>query len=182
MRRQKNKNIYRNVRILTASAMLTAISVVIGFICKISPFLNLGIGLRITFENLSIIMAGLLFGPVVGAGVGLASDLISCMVSAQEPILLVTLGAMTIGLVAGLVARFIVIKKGTAQIVVAVSMSHLLGSVIIKTIGLWLRYGDAVGLLLLFRIPIYICIVIIEIVLLCIILKHNGIRKMTNYS
>lgn len=182
MKNKKNKNAFGSVRLLTVSAMLTAISVVIGFICKIVPFLNLGIGLRITFENLPIIMSGLLFGPVVGACVGLAADLLSCLVSGQGPILLVSVGAMTVGLISGIVARSIVTKKGTAQIAISVSVSHLIGSVIIKTVGLWLRYGEAAGMLLLFRIPIYICIAAIEIVLLCILLRHEGIRRLTNYS
>lgn len=181
MKKSKNKNAFGSVRMLTIAAMLTAISVVIGFICKVIPFLNLGIGLRITFENLPIIMSGLLFGPIVGGCVGLASDLISCLVSGQGPIPLVTVGAMTVGVVSGLVARFVVTKKGTVQIAVSVSLSHLLGSVIIKTLGLWLRYGDAAGVLLLFRIPIYICIIALEILLLCILLKHDGIRRLTNY-
>ena len=181
MKKTKNKKVFGSVKLLTVSAMLTAISVVIGFICKVLPFLNLGIGLRITFENLPIIMSGLLFGPIVGACVGLASDLISCLVSGQGPIPLVTVGAMAVGIVSGLVARFIVTKKGAGQIATAVSLSHLLGSVIIKTIGLWLRYGDAAGLLLLFRIPIYICIAVLEIILLCILLRNEGIRRLTNY-
>lgn len=179
---KKTKNMFANVRLLTVSAMLTAISVVIGFICKVIPFLNLGIGLRITFENLPIIMSGLLFGPIVGACVGLAADLLSCLVSGQEPILLVTVGAMSVGLISGLVARFVITKKGAAQISVAVSMAHLFGSVIIKTTGLWFRYGEAAGLLLLFRIPIYICIVALEIFLLRVLLGHKGIQKLTNYS
>ena len=59
----------KSIRVITLAAMLTAMSVVIGIFCK--NFLNFGGGLfRITFENLPIILTGILFGPFVGAVVG----------------------------------------------------------------------------------------------------------------
>lgn len=65
----------KSIKILTTAAMLTAISIVIASLCKVIPFLNFGIGLRVTLENMPIIMAGILFGPIVGGCVGLATVL-----------------------------------------------------------------------------------------------------------
>ena len=74
--------IFGTVSSLTMAAMLTAMSVVIGIFCK--SLLNFGGGLfRITFENLPILMAGIMFGPVVGGVVGAATDILSYLLSGQ---------------------------------------------------------------------------------------------------
>ena len=76
---QKNL-LFKSIKELTLAAMLVAMSVVIGIFCK--SVLNFGGGLfRITFENLPIIISGLLFGPIVGGVTGIASDLISYLLS-----------------------------------------------------------------------------------------------------
>ena len=155
--------------------MLTAMSVVIGIFCK--NFLNFGGGLfRVTFENLPIILSGILFGPVVGAVVGVASDLVSYLLSAQvyPPNLVVTFGAAVIGFVSGIVSRVIVKKRGYSQIIVAGISAHLLGSVIIKSVGLYQFYGFAV----LWRVPLYFVIIFIEILLLCLLYKNATFRRL----
>ena len=79
---QKQKGL-RNVRVLATAAMLGALSVVIGIFCK--NFLNFGNGLfRVTFENFPIILSGILFGPAVGASVGIISDMVSYFLSTQS--------------------------------------------------------------------------------------------------
>ena len=66
--------LFKNIKTLTLAAMLVAMSVIIGIFCK--SVLNFGGGLfRITFENLPIIISGIVFGPVVGGVVGVGSDL-----------------------------------------------------------------------------------------------------------
>lgn len=155
--------------------MLTAMSVVIGIFCK--NFLNFGGGLfRVTFENLPIILSGILFGPVVGAVVGVASDLVSYLLSAQvyPPNLVVTFGAAVIGFVSGIVSRVIVKKRGYSQIIVAGISAHLLGSVIIKSVGLYQFYGFAV----LWRVPLYFVITFIEVLLLCLLYKNATFRRL----
>ena len=99
-------NVSKKIKALTTAAMLTAMSVIIGIICK--SFLNFGGGLfRITFENLPIILTGILYGPIVGGAVGAATDLISYFLSPQTypPNLIVTLGATMIGVTAGVFAK-----------------------------------------------------------------------------
>ena len=49
--------VFKNVRALTLAAMLTAMSVVIGILCK--NFLTFNIYYRITFENLPVIFAAI---------------------------------------------------------------------------------------------------------------------------
>ena len=127
-----------SVRYITLSAMLIAMSVVIGIFCK--SVLNFGGGLfRVTFENLPIILSGIIFGPVMGMAVGFASDIISYLLSGQAypPNLIVSVGATLVGVTAGIVAKFIIKKRGTAQVIVAGGAAHLIGSMIIKPIGLF---------------------------------------------
>ena len=168
-------NLKKNVKALTTAAMLTAMSVIIGIICK--NFLNFGGGLfRITFENLPIILCGILYGPVVGGAVGAATDLISYFLSAQvyPPNLIVTLGATMVGITAGVFAKFIVKKRGYAQIIVSGAVAHIIGSMIIKPIGLFQFYQWSV----LFRIPLYLVIAPIEILILCLLYRSSAFRRV----
>ena len=160
---------------LVLGAMLAALSVVIGMFCK--SFLNFGEGLfRITFENLPIILAGIFLGPVTGGMVGIVSDLTSYLLSPQTypPNLIVTFGAFTVGVVAGLTARFVIREHSAKQIALSASAAHILGSMIIKPIGLFQFYGWAV----LVRIPLYVIIASLEILLLCTLWRQKSFRKL----
>ena len=160
---------------LVLGAMLAAMSVVIGMFCK--SFLNFGGGLwRVTFENLPIILAGIFLGPVTGGLVGAISDLTSYLLSPQiyPPNLIVTLGAFTVGLMSGLMARFVVREHSVKQIITSASAAHIVGSMIIKPIGLFQFYQWAV----LVRIPLYMIIAPLEILLLCMLWKQRSFRKL----
>ena len=160
---------------LTLSAMLIAMSVVIGIFCK--TFLNFGGGLfRITFENLPIILSGIMFGPLVATVVGVATDLISYLLSPQiyPPNLIVTLGAATIGFLSGFISHYLIKKRGYAQIIVSGICAHAIGSMIIKSVGLFSFYGWAV----VWRVPTYVVIAAIEIMILCLLYKNITFRKL----
>ena len=175
---RNQKRIFKSVKMLTVAAMLTAMSVVIGIFCKNT--LNFGNGLyRITFENLPIIMSGILFGPIVGGLVGAASDFVSYLLSAQTfaPNLIVTAGAMAVGVISGVCSKYIVRKKGNLQIILSGSFAHLIGSMIIKPIGLYQFYGIAV----LVRVPLYLIIAPIEISVLCLLFSRESFRRLTDY-
>ena len=179
MRSKQRISLFGSIKIMTTAAMLTAMSVVIGIFCK--NFLNFGTGpyaglFRITFENLPILAAGLMFGPLVGGAVGLSADVISYLLSRQVyPINpLVTLGAMAVGLVCGLVSHYAVKQPGKLRIVLSCALAHLVGSMIIKPLGLYQFYGVAV----LWRIPLYLAIAPTEIALLCLIHRNKNIRSL----
>ncbi|MBQ9798211.1 MAG: folate family ECF transporter S component, partial [Clostridia bacterium] len=87
-----------NVRLLAVSAFLAALSI----ICGKYLALSLGNVLRFSFENLSILLAGMVFGPVVGAVVGIVADLVGCLMVGYAINPLVTLGAACVGLLGGL--------------------------------------------------------------------------------
>ena len=180
-KKQANKNfsVFTGVRALTLAAMLTAMSVVIGIFCK--NFMNFGGGLfRITFENLPIILSGIIFGPVVGGVVGVATDLISYLLSNQiyPPNLVVTVGAAVIGLVSGLVSKYVVRKNGYTRIILSTLLAHVLGSMIIKTAGLFVFYSWMV----LWRIPVYLAISAIETTVLCLMYKNSNFKKVLGWN
>ena len=173
--KRETTNTLRNVRTLTVTAMLTAMSVVIGIFCK--SFLNFGGGLfRITFENLPIILTGILFGPILGGLVGIASDLISYLLSGQmyPPNLIVTLGAATIGVVSGLTFKLCGGNKKLRCVICAAAFAHLVGSMVIKPIGLFQFYGWAT----LWRIPLYCVIAPVEILILCLLFKSKTFCRL----
>ena len=173
----KKTNTGYGVRNVTLAAMLIAMSVVIGIFCK--SVLNFGGGLfRITFENFPIIISGILFGPIVGGAVGLGSDLISYLLSGQAypPNLIVSVGATLVGVISGTVSKFIVKKRGTLQVVLSGGLSHLVGSMIVKPIGLFAFYEWAV----LWRIPLYLVIAPLEILIISLLFKNATFIRLTD--
>ena len=168
-----------SVRTLTLAAMLTAMSVVIGIFCK--TVLNFGNGLfRITFENLPILLSGLLYGPFVGGMVGICSDLVSYLLSAQSypPNLIVTAGAMLVGVLSGAMGKILARRGRRTRIVLSCAIAHLVGSVVVKSIGLYQFYG----MLVLWRIPVYLVVASLEITVLCLLLGRESFRKLMKYE
>ena len=93
----KKRKISLDLKILCQLAMLIAISIVAG------KYLAIGIGevLRFSLENLPIIFAGIAFGPIAGILVGVAADLIGCLLVGYTINPIVTIGAAVIGGVSG---------------------------------------------------------------------------------
>ena len=102
MKNEKSKKgLQNNLRLLAVSAFLAALSIICG------KYLALSVGnvLRFSFENLPILLAGMMFGPLVGMTVGVVADLIGCLMVAYAINPLVTLGAACIGLLGGVLFR-----------------------------------------------------------------------------
>jgi ECF transporter S component (folate family) len=135
---QKNKG-RMATRVLTTAALLAALSAVIGIICK--NLFTFNIYYRLTFENAPIILAGLLYGPVVGAMVGICADAVSCLMSSNPALNpLISLGAATVGIISGLVPKLI--RRGVRlQTATAVILAHLIGQVGIKSIAKMIYFG-----------------------------------------
>jgi ECF transporter S component (folate family) len=132
--------VFGKTRVLTLSAMLIAMSVIIGYFCK--NFLTFNIYYRITFENLPVIFAGVLFGPFVGAVVGVAADAISCLLSTNPNINpIISLGALLVGFTSGFISHHISFKSDNMRLITSIAFAHLFGQVIVKSIGKILWYG-----------------------------------------
>ncbi|HOR22689.1 MAG TPA: folate family ECF transporter S component, partial [Ruminococcus sp.] len=133
--------LFGNIRVLVISALFIAMSIALG---KLLAF-NVTPYIRISFENLTILMAGIFFGPFVGAAVGTGADIIGCILVGYSINPIITLGAASIGLVAGIVSSSVF--KGNVKLNTAfsVGLAHLIGSVIIKSIGLRVYYNYPIG-------------------------------------
>jgi hypothetical protein len=90
------------------------------------------------------------------------------------PNLIVTLGAAAVGAVSGTVS--VIMKKSpvTLKTTVAGAAAHIVGSMIIKPIGLYQFYG----IMVLWRVPMYLVIAPIEIFILCMLFKNSHMRKL----
>lgn len=172
---KKSNGLFPNVKGMTIAAMLVAMSVVIGIFCK--NYLSFGGGLfRVTFENLPIILSGILFGPAVGGIVGVASDMVSYLLSNQiyPPNIIVTIGACLVGVISGVISHYVVKKRGTWQIIASGALAHIVGSMIIKSIGLFAFYQWGV----LWRIPLYCVIAPLEILVLCLLFRQKSFVRL----
>ena len=180
---KKRKKGISSVRVLTNAAMLTALSIVIGMFCK--TVLDFGV-IRITFENFPIILSGIMFGPWVGAAVGICADALSYMLSTQQWAIspIITLGAALVGFVSGAVSHYFIKKDGAARIVFSTLLAHLVGSVTVKSIGLFDIYQTFynAGWLVLWRIPLYLVIATLESVLLVTMYKNRNFHSFISTS
>lgn len=162
--------VFPSVKSLVLAAMLAAMGVVIGLFCK---NFNLAPGIRITFENLPVVLSGILFGPIIGGLVGSVSDLCAGILTGQAMNPLINFGALMVGVVAGIVPLMIK-KRGTVQILVADLLAHFVGSMVIKTIALYQWFGPSI----LWRIPIELVVILIEIILLCFLFRRKSFCRL----
>lgn len=165
-----------SVRVLCAVGLLSGVAVVLAYICKsftLTPYL------RITFENLPIILCGYLFGPLAGAFCGGVSDVVNTALSAygfagMNP--LITLGSAATGFTAGAVSRWIFRREGKLPLLCAAGGAHFVGNILVKSAAMMIWWCAPVPALLP-RIPLYIGIAAVEYFLLYILLENRGIQK-----
>lgn len=125
---------------LAVLAMLTAVSVVLGIICK--NLFTVAVYYRFTVENIGVIFAGIFFGPAAGVLVGVASDAISCVLSTNPAINpIISIGAASVGAVSGLISHYVIREHTDGQFIMSAAAAHLVGQVAIKSVGKMLYYG-----------------------------------------
>ena len=173
----KKRKLRLDLKIICQLAMLIAISIVAG------KYLAIGIGtvLRFSLENLPIIFAGIAFGPVAGIFVGTAADLIGCLLVGYTINPIVTIGAAIIGGASGLFTLMLSDNKRppSAEVtVISAIMAHVIGSVVIKTIGLAVFYDMPIIILMLWRLLNYLIVGSLEAGLLVIIFRNKQLARM----
>lgn len=165
--------LFRSLTVMTVSALFCALSIVLGKYLAI----NVTDSIRLSFENLPILMAGMFFGPVVGGMVGLCADLLGCLAVGYTPIPLVTVGAVVVGVVSGLTSRYIYPRSVQAlaslRVFVPVYAAHVLGSMVVKSIGLWLYNGIPLPITMGWRILTYLLIGMVEGLLIMLLMKNK---------
>ena len=171
--------VFGNPRALCLAALLAAMSLILGKFLQIpTPFAEF---VRISFENLPVILAGLVLGPLAGAMTGAVADLVGCLAYGYSINPIITLGAASAGLVAGVFGWLLARTPLLCRISVATVMAHLVGSVAIKTAGIaaWYlaKYDLGYMELTLWRLLNYSIIAVLEILILYLLLRHRGLQK-----
>ena len=171
--------VFGNPRALCLAALLAAMSMILGKFLQIpTPFAEF---VRISFENLPVILAGILLGPIAGAMTGVVADLVGCLAYGYTINPLITLGAGAVGLVAGVLAWLLARTPLLCRISVSAVAAHLVGSVGIKTAGIaaWYMAKYELGYfeLTLWRLLNYTLIAVAEIAILYLLLRHRGFQR-----
>lgn len=167
------KHLRSNLRLLAVSAFLAALSI----ICGKYLALSLGNVLRFSFENLPILLAGMMFGPITGMLVGAVADLVGCLMVGYTVNPLVTLGAVCVGVLGGLLFRLTKKLPLLWQTCITVILTHLVASVIVKTYGLAQYYDMPFHILMLWRLLNYVIVGVAEWLLLYTVLKNQALRR-----
>lgn len=162
-----------HLRRLAVAALLAAVSLLCG------KFLAIPVGtvMRFSFENLPILLAGMMLGPVLGVLTGVVADLVGCLMVGYAINPLVTLGAACIGLVGGVLFRLLSKLPLLWRVSGTVLAAHLVGSVLIKTFGLAVFYDMPFIILLLWRLLNYMIVGVAEGALLYYLLKNDAVRR-----
>lgn len=159
------------LRMLCVSALLSALSIVLGKYLAI----NVTDSIRLSFENLPVLMAGIFLGPLVGAAVGAVADLLGCILVGYSINPIITAGAALIGLSAGLVAKAFT-RGGRSlsplAIYAAVYAAHIVGSMILKSIGMAVYFSTPLEILLI-RIPVYLVTGALEGAVILLLAKNK---------
>ena len=171
--------VFGNPRALCLAALLAAMSLILGKFLQIpTPFAEF---VRISFENLPVILSGLVLGPLAGAMTGAVADLVGCLAYGYSINPLITLGAAWAGLMAGIVGLLSRRAPLLLRIALSAIAAHLVGSVAIKTAGIAAWYLAKYDLgyleLTLWRLLNYAIIAVLEIAILYALLRHRGFQK-----
>ncbi len=165
--------LFGNLRVMIAAALLCALSIVFGKYLAI----NITDNIRFSLENLPILLAGVYFGPAVGGVVGVVADLVGCMMVGYTPIPLVTVGAAVIGMTSGAVAWYIYPRRihrlGTPGVFLPVMTAHILGSMLVKSVGLSHYNGVPFPITLGWRALTYLVIGLLEGGIILLLAKNK---------
>ena len=172
--------VFGNARALCFAAMLAAMSLLLGKFLQIpNPFSQV---IRISFENLPILLAGITMGPLAGAMTGAVADLLGCVLYGYDVNPIVTLGAVTVGAVAGILANYVLRRPLLPRVILAVAGAHLCGSVLVKTAGLaaWYLASFQMGFweLVAWRALTYTLIAMAECAIMYLLLRHKAFASI----
>ncbi len=158
-----------STRLLARLALFAALSAVLKLLQIGNDFL------RFSFENTPILLCGYLFGPVCGAIVAVVGDLLGCLIHGYAVNPIITLGAGLFGCMAGLFGKRGVTEK--PRLWLSIVSAYFVGSLLVKSFGLWLYFGTPLPALAL-RIPTILVVGSLEFVILTLILKNKALYAL----
>lgn len=164
---------FKDPKVIAVLAIFSAVSIVCG---KYLAF-NVGDTIRFSFENLPIILSGIFFGPIAGAVVGLVADLVGCFLVGYAINPIITFAAVLIGFLSGLLWRLCFKLPDILKVFITAFSCHAVGSVAIKTVGLWLYYGSPFLATLGFRSVNYLVVAVAEFLIIYLLVRNKGLMK-----
>jgi len=165
---QKKK--FFTIRALVMAAMFVTLSIVFArmFSIRVSE------GLRLSFGQTPIILAGILLGPWWGLIVGVLADITGFMVApmgAYIPGLTLTSGL--IGLIPGLIYKYVIKKNVTWALIVSIAIDMLIVNGLLATFFLALVYSKRTfEAWLIARMPVELVMIVVQVVV-CLILAKS---------
>lgn len=164
----------RSVKTLVICALFTALSIIFG------KFLNIPVGetIRFSFENTPIFLSGILFGPIISGIVAFVSDILGSILRGYAINPVITLGAVFTSVTGAFLFKLFKNLPVFLRLFLSVGIAHILGSVIIKTIGLSLYTGTSFMVLLPMRAINYSIMIIIDTLVLFFLLKNRSFKKI----
>ena len=135
-----------SVRNLTCSAVFVSMQIVLARFCGV----QINEGLRLSFEGVPILLAGIWLGPLWGMAVGCVADVLGTIISGYGVYFpLLTVGPVLLGGLGGLGARFFLTRKGgwrgALGFLAAVAFAEAVNSLLYGTWALTLYYSIIVG-------------------------------------
>lgn len=167
------KSSFFSSRRLALLAMLTAGSIVLSRLCVI----YLTPSLRLEFGSIPIFLAGLFFGPVSGAIVGGLADVLGATLSGVGYYPPLTLSALFIGLLAGLLRRWVLARPTFWKIWSLTLLADMLAKMLWTTYWLTVLYGTGFLPLLAVRVPLYFGVSLAEGFVVFRLVKSGAFRR-----
>lgn len=159
-----------STRALVLASVCAALSVICGKLLQIP----VGDSLRISFESLPVLFSSLVLGSLWGGMTGLVADLVGCAVMGYAVNPFVTLGAVFVGVLPALFSKAGK-KKGFWGVFLPVLLTHAVGNMAVKSLGLYLYYGTPPVILVL-RVIVYAVTATLESIILYKLISSPAIR------
>jgi ECF transporter S component (folate family) len=161
----------RKVRVLTAAAMLIALTVVLSFFT-----LYITQSARFSFSFVPMAAGGMLFGPVVSGIIGALADIIGYIIKPAGPYMpLFTLNAVLTGLIYGI---FLFKKEPSLKnIIIAQLLITIVVDVVLNSCWLVLLYGQGFAAILPLRILKCTLFFPVQVLILYIMAKYIPVIK-----
>lgn len=178
---KKMFTIFKSTECIAVMALFTALSIILG---KFLAFNLFGNTVRISLENIPTIVAAVSYGPIAGLLVGGLADLLGSLMVGYVISPLITVGAMFVGIIAGILGMLLLSDDKPAgrgcylRCLLTVLPAHLIGSVLIKTIGIHFINMQPYAFLFASRLLTYVAIAIIESFILYILYSRKIMQKM----
>lgn len=160
-----NKNKRWNIKTLTTLGVLIALEIILSRFLSIHTW-----NIKIGFSFVPVVISACLFSPIVTGLLGGISDVIGAMlfpVGAYFPGF--TLTAFLTGVVYSMVLKK---SQSIKNIIVAVLIVQILGSLLLNTLWISILYGSPFGALFVTRIYQTVIMSVVQIVVITIVSKR----------